>query len=160
MLLFDVSLMAGSTTKRQHTQHLLTTPRLPSTTPPEFYTTTYAAPPRKRSTTPPNLRCPSLLHCSDLHNQIWSGQELLHDDCSFVLRWNGILHWCSSVLHQILRYTELLKIVIIVIACFKSSFSFQINPSELLRVMTLTRKPIMTNRSLAKLASHYFSQAR
>ncbi len=39
-LLFDVSLMAGSTTKRQHTQHLLTTPRLPSTTPPRLHSIT------------------------------------------------------------------------------------------------------------------------
>ncbi len=48
-----------------------------------------------------NLRCPSLHHQGTgvLHHQdtgVHSG--------SFILRWTGMLHWCSSLLHHSLLY--------------------------------------------------------
>jgi len=100
------------------TQFLATTPKLQLITPPKRLNIQRAAQILHHQGSrvlhhnlcfpEPLHRSPEVLLCPKLHNYNWGGQvlrspDLLHS--SFVLRWTGILHRGSSLLHHNPRYT-------------------------------------------------------
>jgi hypothetical protein len=80
---------------------------LPSATTPRLHLIT---PPKRSNSTPKCRRTAPqpTLHRPELHNHICGGKVLLHSVCFFLLRCTGVLHWCSSLLHHNLHWSQVL----------------------------------------------------